>query len=662
MSGTPADHPPSLTPEQVEAEVRANIVAQPIVASLPDGPTVADLALPEDLVRRIADRVLRASFEERHRNVVTDSASASLTPVLLDRERWPELRSCRPAVLRNEASWPDTLPAGPPEARRAAEHVARRLARDGLVRTTIDACAILAPVAASASPEARAQLLRAVGIPTDLAAWFALGERPLLDAAWDAPATAHAEFRPVPSLQGFHAVDEAGTEPVALMRAQLTRPDHWRPLDDASPGPGYGVGSGDNLDVTLRLAATLHDTHLIAVIDAPHADALRGALEHLPGVAERVHVLSTPAPVSQWAQDSLKAGSTDAGPAAIFPRFASRGEDGAKIDAADSAALAPTADELARRGFSLAHSPLHFQGGNVMLVRLLSGRRLVLIGEAEIARNVTLGLSPDQAREGLRVEMGADEALVLPAVGFHLDTELSVRRAGSELVAFVPDEPAGARLVLGAAARSLGAAGALRAQDAKALRTFLEMRNDEAVVRTLGAILAQAADPLGNLHVRAINLFADGPTDSRAARVGNALRVLSALDVLAAGASPGRTEPPWEAALHPHARAAMRSLRRLEDDRARLHDSLRAAGFRVVPVPSMSLGNRSASVINMVHLPSRVLVPVRGGFLRPLDDAALRTLRRELGSVDILAIPCGESERRGGALHCSVNVFPSRHL
>ena len=46
-------------------EVRGNVLNQP----LGDG-TVADLALPEEFVRRVADRIVRSSFEERYRIVV----------------------------------------------------------------------------------------------------------------------------------------------------------------------------------------------------------------------------------------------------------------------------------------------------------------------------------------------------------------------------------------------------------------------------------------------------------------------------------------------------------------------------------------------------------------------------------------------------------------
>jgi hypothetical protein len=63
------------TPSQIEGEVIENVKRQP----LGDG-TVDDLALPADFVRRVADRIVRASFEERYRIIVHD-AEGPVAPV-----------------------------------------------------------------------------------------------------------------------------------------------------------------------------------------------------------------------------------------------------------------------------------------------------------------------------------------------------------------------------------------------------------------------------------------------------------------------------------------------------------------------------------------------------------------------------------------------------
>lgn len=53
-------------------EVMANVQAQPLGSG-----TVVDLALPEDLLRRLSDRILRRSFEEQFRIVVAAPAVAA---------------------------------------------------------------------------------------------------------------------------------------------------------------------------------------------------------------------------------------------------------------------------------------------------------------------------------------------------------------------------------------------------------------------------------------------------------------------------------------------------------------------------------------------------------------------------------------------------------
>lgn len=57
----------SRAPASIEEEVLSNVRSQPLGAG-----TVEDLALPEPFLRRIADRVVRSSFEERFRVVIAD--------------------------------------------------------------------------------------------------------------------------------------------------------------------------------------------------------------------------------------------------------------------------------------------------------------------------------------------------------------------------------------------------------------------------------------------------------------------------------------------------------------------------------------------------------------------------------------------------------------
>lgn len=70
---------PKSAPEKpaisVEDEVLRNIKDQPLGSG-----TVADLGLPDEFLKRVSDRVIRASFEERYRIVVPDQPPASAMP------------------------------------------------------------------------------------------------------------------------------------------------------------------------------------------------------------------------------------------------------------------------------------------------------------------------------------------------------------------------------------------------------------------------------------------------------------------------------------------------------------------------------------------------------------------------------------------------------
>ncbi len=650
-----------MPPDSIEAEVRANILAQPLVEGRPDAGAAAHLNLPEPLLSRVADRIIRTTFEERYRNIFEDRpgrlAHAPVPPLMIDREYWPPLRGYRASVTPGEDTWPGAFPTDhePPELRRAAEHVSTRLASDGLPRTLAQTCDILAPLIRTA-PGRELDLLRRAGLPIDLVDFFTLDSRPLLEHVLlllsrgsprhtvDAHA-AQAVFSFRPTSPGFRAIDEAGSQPASMFRLQVTRPDHW-------DGEGGGPGSGDNLDLLLHLLRALPDGRFLLSVAANHADALSASLATAGVDSSNITVIPAEFPVSQWAQDNLKPGLID-GPGgrgervALLPRYASRAEVGAKLDAGDTAALS----YLAAAGIAVAHSPLHFQGGNVMLIRRHNAERVLLVGEAEIARNVTLGLTPEQAVEALRLEMGADTILVLPAVGFHIDTEVSARVVGAETIAFVPDEEAAARIIVQASLRAMEVKRFLPSSEARILRTFLDHRNDEQLVSRFGGIMSQVSDPAGNIPAALTPIFAGAKADSGAA---GALRMMTSLDIL------GALRPrPWEHSLHPHAQAHIRALRRSAADRREMHAALSRAGFRVVPVPSLSAGDRSASVINAVHLPGRILLPIRAGFLKPLDDAAVKVLRAHLPpDVRLLPIPVAESERRGGALHCSITAFP----
>src|SRR5262249_59001295 len=66
---------PARTSQSVEDEVQANIRRERIGER-----TVDDDALPEAFLRRVADRVIRATYQQRYRVVIDDRGAAATQP------------------------------------------------------------------------------------------------------------------------------------------------------------------------------------------------------------------------------------------------------------------------------------------------------------------------------------------------------------------------------------------------------------------------------------------------------------------------------------------------------------------------------------------------------------------------------------------------------
>src|SRR5262249_6393379 len=155
----------------------------------------------------------------------------------------------------------------------------------------------------------------------------------------------------------------------------------------------------------------------------------------------RITIAAGPTPVSQWAQDNGKSGEVSGEPVTLIARYASRAEESSVLVPGDTF----VAESLQSAGLRVAQSPLLVQGGNLYAASgPASGERVLLIGEAEVCRNVSLGLARDQVIEAFRVEFGVDRCVVLPAVSFHIDFELTIRAHEGRLLAFVNDSAWGA--------------------------------------------------------------------------------------------------------------------------------------------------------------------------------------------------------------------------
>lgn len=654
----------------IEDEVRGNLLRQPVGSQ-----TVADLALPRAFVDRVVDRIIRTTFQQRHRVVVpadptrtfavpppTKPPEGSPLPgfggarVVDARARGDELArrmalaEDRPARRSFAAFDPPTDPPEPGSESAAAAHVGARLAADGLEATVVRAIELLG-ADALVRTDRPADTLRRVGIPTDIllrrhageseddcaralaARVAAAGDRAAASVAADLRREARA-WRP--TAPGFRLALDSGQERARAMRLQATSGRAW-----------FAVGAGGGLDVVRQVLEAVPDVRAIVSVEdrnsAGVAEALAGVIAADPS---RLTFVVESLPVSQWAQDNTRAGVVDDEWAWMVPRFASRGEEGSIFVPGESF-LALGLEHAAAR---VVRSPLVFQGGNVLAYREASGRVVALVGEAEVHRNAALGLSSTGsgagALEALRVEMGADEAVVVPAVGFHTDFEVSVRAdAAGRVVAFVNDTTAAARLVLERGLDGLAASGAMSGAEAGAAGEELRRGRVGAAVPRVVAALDRVAVGPGHFPEALAESFREGEADFGPA---NLEAFLMAVDVVAASLGAGPGSRPED-----HGSAYLRALRRADAERRALVQLLRRQGIRVVGVPSFAEADRGLNYVNAVHLPGIVLMPATGGFYAALDRAAAAIYERET-SARVVPILCAESQRRNGAVHCSV--------
>lgn len=680
----------------VEQEVRENVLRQPV------GPmTLEVLALPDDFVRRIVDRVIRVSYQEQYHMVVRDPGTESPDIETPDRDaatqppippndahrpnitvrrfdageeadRYrrsmlasrPFLRGFTAPILthRGERLRPDEFGADASAAlRRATRFVARRLAFDGLRTTLMNAIEIIGPQRIPDDAVRAADLLRSTGLPVDLLKHFIVAPQPpdvplaVLRFVTDRLSrgakieTIKAQLDALPfrwskTAAGFRVATESGEHDIGAVRLQLARGAYWK-----------GVGTGANVDVARQLIERFPQASISVTIEENHVKPFlalaRGWSQADPS---RLSVFASPLPVSQWAQDNGKAGVLEPPQAAtrttatLVPRFASRRDDGSLFVPNESFLM----DAMADAGHTVIQSPLLFQGGNLMAVRVpASGERILLIGEAEIHRNVALGLTPDQVAEAFRVEFGVDRVAVLPAVSFHIDFEVTVRARGDRLIACVNDSRSAVRIILACGLDALQRRGVLDAGGRRSAGRLL--REDKAIefVNLVGGIVRQQVTPSGHYPLSLARAFQVGPSDSG---VGNLQRFLLAIDLLA-----GWNIRPEQWPTERHARAYVNAIQRRESDRAELYRQLVSLGFEVVGVPSLAEGERGVNYLNGIQDRSRYLMPAYGGLFGPLDTVAAAALGRAFGpGVEIVPILSGESQRRGGAVHCATCVYP----
>jgi len=601
--------------------VLANLRAQPCA-----GGTVADLELPEPYLRRVADRVLRASYVERFHVIIADGKPAEPAPAL------PE--GSAPPIVQHVHTQTTTRVDRDPAP---GEFVRKRLARDGLLRTT---AALIRDLRERSKPTDLAAL-EACGLPVDWLTYFTPPDhdtRAIVDwiaaGATDAD-LARARFAFRPSANGFQLASESGEGVLASLRVQLTRGDDWdRP------------GDGGSVDLVRQLVEKLPGVPIVASLEASKLPLfLRTAGAWRWDADRRFDLLLEPWPLAQWAHDNAKTGRDAAGALVLLPRYASRGELVANFVPGET--VAP--EGLAALGQRVISSPLLFQGGNLYCcTNPKNGERLLLLGEAELHRNTSLGLTREQVLAAFRGEFGVDRCVVLPAVSFHIDVELSIRAVGSELVAFVNDQASAAKVIVACGLAALHARGLLPDAELQRIREHLTKKQLSEALALLAPVLAQGSHGPGKFSESLARAFQTDPADSGA---GNLQRFLTAIDYLAGISGAGQPS-----GLDPGTAGYLRSFLRRERERYTLVHGLEELGMRIVPLPGWPEDEQGITPLNGIHERGRYLFPTYGGLYRPLDESCAEILARTLGpDVEIVRIGCAESQRRAGALRCSVS-------
>jgi hypothetical protein len=577
-------------------------------------------------------------------------------------EMRPPLRGFRAPILEASSKTPRFVPEFV-ETRIVDEPllaaitlIVKRLAKDGLCTTLVHVIDALDP-----QNEDLIARVEATGFPLDLLSHFtweatggdrgpdafvsAIAERLAAGTSVDqlAAELSQATFAFEPT--GYRVATESGERDIDTVRLQFTRGDTW-----------LGDGDGSNLDLARQVVEALPEAHLLASVETRHAEELLATLStwDLGEEPGRVTLTKEALVVSQWAQDNGKPGYVEGAAGwtigTLVPRYASRGEGGSTFVPGESF----LADGLAAAGHEVVHSPLLFQGGNMLAVHdPKRDERVLLVGEAEVYRNVALGLTREQALDALRIEFGVDRCIVLPAASFHIDAEVTLRSHGGELIAFVNDDDAAIAIVLECATDALERAEKLAPESAALTREAIAGGDWATVIETIGTTLGENALTIGRYAESFAKTFETSATDPG---TGNLQTCLFALDRMTGKAIP------IENIQDLHARAYLNSFEHMKRDRQTIRDELERNGWRVVPVPSLPGGSRGLNYINAVHDRTRSLVPAYGGLYARLDRAALDVYERTLSSggfaVSVVPILAAESQRRSGAVHCSVAAYP----
>lgn len=649
-----------------------------------------DLNLPAGYRQLLADRALIDQYQLRHYQVAEGQVPAAFKPVAVPGRTGPTVRVVRPRLSASTFAYRAELPDRflpvrgfrapilgaasnqPPavlfwdqlsEAElKAAELINERLAHDGLLASLVRVIELLGPQRFQTNGLAAVQTLAAIGFPTDLLHAFPLAGTAASGGGLPEIITHFAgrlaggttlvslieesqrvPFRVPEGWAGFQVATESGEAAIGMLRLQF--------------GGGYrdGIVPGDSLDVIGQMLHAFPETEfIISVPQALSRSFQMFALRSWGLSAEtRVTLIEEPFPVGVWAQDNGKAGIV-MGPAAgevrratLVPRYASRDEGSSAFLSGESFLM----DGLAAAGERVIHFPLLFQGGNLLAVREPgSGERILLLSEADLHRNVALGLGPEQVLQLFRAGFGVDRCLIIPAVSYHLDFDLNVRAIDGRLVCFVNDPAPAVRTILQLGLEAMSRRGYIDAGLLENLLEDLETGPGRRVHDEIGRLLKKHRRIDGRFPAELANVFTAGPIDSAA---GNFQCFLQALDLLAVPLRESLTD------LSVERRDLLAALARIESARQVQRDALTRLGGRLIDIPGIPNLFRSINYLNGLHQPAGYVMPVFGGFYAPLDELAEKTMRDVAkGQWSLTSIQCAELQRNHGGVHCAAAAYP----
>jgi hypothetical protein len=349
------------------------------------------------------------------------------------------LRGFRAPILDDATDrWPVVLPASGLSApeRQVAARIRQSLASEGLLLTLARSLAILGPSRFLTNHAAGVRELAGLGFPVDWLRFFAVGSaaagrpgdviaavaRELVQGRAMAAVRAAlqaARFHFKPTRAGFRIAAEDGEHTIGLLRMQI--------------GGGYanGIVPGGALDVFGELLGAMPEANVVASVPAEYLRSLKWMARFVwpLGRPGRLVLIAEPLPLSAWAQDNGKAGYLRTPgarfntPATLVPRYASLNELDSTFCPEESFVM----DGVRAAGQVVVHSPLLFQGGNVLVVHDPGrGQRVLLISETDVYRNIALGLTRSEVLDAFRVEFAVDRCVVMPAASYHLDYDLTL--------------------------------------------------------------------------------------------------------------------------------------------------------------------------------------------------------------------------------------------